>query len=167
MRNAILWVILFVALSSFSAAHKFYVSVTQVEYSEKDASLQIISRIFVDDMEATLEERYGITARLGTPEESGLAKEYVSRYFQTKFNVEVNGEEREVEFLGYRFDKDLLVCYLEVSGIPSESLRSVGVRNDLLTDMFEEQKNLVHLRILGQRKSLVLIRENNKGMLNL
>lgn len=167
MRNAILWVVLFVALSSFSAAHKFYVSVTQVEYSEKDASLQIISRIFVDDMEATLKERYGITARLGTPEESGLAKEYVSRYFQTKFNIEVNGAEREVEFLGYRFDKDLLVCYLEVSGIPSESLRSVGVRNDLLTDMFEEQKNLVHLRILGQRKSLVLIRENNKGMLNL
>ena len=167
MRNAILWVILFVALSSFSAAHKFYVSVTQVEYSEKDASLQIISRIFVDDMEATLEERYGITARLGTPEESGLAKEYVARYFQTKFNVEVNGEERDVEFLGYRFDKDLLVCYLEVPGIPSESLRSVGVRNDLLTDMFEEQKNLVHLRILGQRTSLVLIRKNNQGMLNL
>ena len=167
MRNAILWVILFVALSSFSAAHKFYVSVTQVEYSEKDASLQIISRIFVDDMEATLEERYGITARLGNPEESGLAKEYVARYFQTKCNVEVNGEERDVEFLGYRFDKDLLVCYLEVPGIPSESLRSVGVRNNLLTDMFEEQKNLVHLRILGQRKSLVLIRENNKGMLNL
>ena len=38
-------------LSSFTGAHKFYVSVTNVAYSEEEASLQIISRIFIDDLE--------------------------------------------------------------------------------------------------------------------
>jgi len=34
-------------------------------------------------------------------------------------------------------------------------------------DLFEEQKNILHFKIKDQKKSFVLIRENNKGMLNL
>ena len=34
---------------SFATAHKFYVSVTNINYSEDDAAFQITSRIFIDD----------------------------------------------------------------------------------------------------------------------
>ena len=33
------------------AVHKFYVSVTQVEYYPPDQAIQITSRVFIDDME--------------------------------------------------------------------------------------------------------------------
>ncbi|MDG1570785.1 hypothetical protein OZ410_00545 [Robiginitalea sp. M366] len=167
MKQRILLLALVLTLSSFGLAHKFYVSVTNVEYSEKNASLQVISRIFIDDLEATLLERYDLKAGLGTPEESPLAKAYIERYFRAKFALEVNGDPVEYTFLGTRTDKDLLVCYLEVPNLEAGTLTSIGVRNDLLTDMFEEQKNLVHLKALGKKHSLVLVRENNKGMLNL
>lgn len=166
-RISLLLLILMGTMSSFTALHKFYVSVTNVEYSEKDQALQVISRVFIDDLEAVLLERYDVQARLGTPEESGLAKAYVERYFRTKFGFAVNGEARDFTFVGYRFDKDLIVCYLEVPGVAPENLKTVEVRNDVLTDLFEEQKNLVHMKVQGKRKSFVLIRENNKGMLNL
>ena len=45
---------------SFSSAHKFYVSVTNIVYSEEDSAFQITSRVFIDDLDKLLEERYGI-----------------------------------------------------------------------------------------------------------
>ena len=153
-------------LMSFSGAHKFYVSVTNVEYSEKDQSFQIITRIFTDDLDELLKTRYGFQARLGTPEESPQADAYIERYFGEKFELSVNGNTQQYTFLGKRFDSDLIICYLELP-YQQTDLKSIELRNEILTDLFEEQKNLVHFNILGKKKSFVLIRENNKGMLNL
>jgi hypothetical protein len=154
-------------LSSFSGAHKFYVSVTNVGYSEEEASLQIISRVFIDDLENALKTRYEFDAHLATPDESEESEAYIERYFNTRFTVLINGSPVEYSFLGKRYDNDLIVCYIEVTGLSKEELKSVGIQNQILTDIFEEQKNLVHFDILGKKKSLVLVRENNKGMLNL
>lgn len=167
-RKFSLWLLVWVLpLMAFTAAHKFYVSVTNVDYSEKAQSLQIISRIFTDDMEAVLKARYDFDAGLATGAESEQAVAYIERYFRSRFSVTVNGQEQQFQFLGRRYDKDLLVCYLELPGVPSASLKSVEVYNALLTDLFEEQRNLVHLNILGQKKSFVLNSEGTKGMLNL
>lgn len=146
--------------------HKFYVSVTNIEYSEKSQSFQIISRIFIDDLDLLLKERYGIEAKLNTEAEAKVANEYIARYFDAKFLLSVNGEQRQVTFLGKRYEDDLILCFLELE-FPKEEIEEVSIQNDVLTDLFDEQKNLVHLKILGQKKSFVLIRENNKGMLNL
>ena len=154
-------------LTSFTGAHKFYVSVTTVAFSEEEASLQIISRIFIDDLENALKTRYEVDTGLSTPGESETADALIERYFNSKFTVFVNGSPAAYTFLGKRYDNDLIICYIEVTGIPKEKLKSVGIQNEVLTDIFEEQKNLVHFNILGQKKSFVLVRENNKGMLNL
>ena len=159
--------VLALLLTSFSGAHKFYVSVTNVEYSEPDESLQIISRIFIDDLDNLLRTRYDFDARLATEDEPGDADRYIERYFNSKFRVFVNGEERAYTFLGKKYDKDLILCFIEVSGVSRENLESVGVQNEILTDLFMEQKNLVHFKVLGKKRSVVLIRESNKGMLNL
>jgi hypothetical protein len=155
------------SLMAFSDYHKFYVSVTNVEYAEKEESLQIISRIFIDDLENALKTRYEVETSLATPQEAENADAYITRYFNAKFSVWINGEIREFTFLGKRYDKDLVVCYMEVEGLSKAEIQSVGIQNEILMDIFEEQKNLVHLNILGNKKSFVLIRENNKGMLNL
>jgi hypothetical protein len=157
----------FTGPESQEGAHKFYVSVTTVEYAQKEESLQIISRIFIDDLDSALQTRYDFKADLATEDESDLAPEYIKKYFNAKFSVFVNGAPIEYTFLGKKYDRDQVVCYLEVSGVPEAGLRSVGIQNEILMDVFEEQKNLVHLKVLGIKKSYVLVRENNKGMLNL
>jgi hypothetical protein len=160
-------------LTSFSGSehredfHKFYMSVTTVEYVQAEESLQIISRIFIDDLESTLQARYDFKAAMATAEESDLVTEYIKRYFNAKFTVFVNGQPREYTFVGKKYDRDQVICYLEVSGVPKAGLESVGIQNEILMDVFEAQKNLVHLKVLGIKKSYVLVRENNKGMLNL
>ena len=159
--------ILSLPLLAFTVAHKFYISVTSVEYSDKDRALQITTRIFIDDFEKVLQERYGIKGSLATREESDMADAYIEKYLRTKFMVEINDRPVDFDFLGKEYDNDIMICYLEVPKIDMSTATSISVENEVLMDIFEEQKNVVHFKLGNQKKSFVLIRENNKGMLNL
>tara|TARA_R110000772_G_scaffold246767_2_gene360496 strand:- start:513 stop:1031 length:519 start_codon:yes stop_codon:yes gene_type:complete len=159
--------ILLLPLLAFTVAHKFYISVTSVEYSDKDRALQITTRIFIDDFEKVLQERYGIKGSLATKEESDMADAYIEKYLRTKFMVEINDRPVDFDFLGKEYDNDIMICYLEVPKIDMSTATSISVENEVLMDIFEEQKNVVHFKLGNQKKSFVLIRENNKGMLNL
>lgn len=154
-------------LLAFAVAHKFYVSVTNISYSKKDQAFQITSRIFIDDFEQVLLERYGTESQLATDSESDLANEFIEKYLKTKFLLFIDGEQRTYNFLGKRYDNDIMICYLEVPQVDINTIKSIEVQNEILTDLFDEQQNVVHFKIMGRKKSFVLIRENNKGMLNL
>ena len=158
---------LVLGLMSFGIAHKFYVSVTNIQYSEKNNSFQITSRIFIDDLEAVLKERYGVTSNLATDKESNIAEAYIEKYFRTKFVLELDGEKVDYQFLGKAYDNDVIICYLELTDVKLDDISSVGFQNEILTDMFEEQQNIVHFKWKGKKRSFILIKENNKGMLNL
>ncbi|PRX53049.1 DUF6702 family protein [Flagellimonas meridianipacifica] len=166
VRNS-LFVLTVFAFLSFSVAHKFYVSVTHVKYSEKDTAFQITSRVFIDDLEDLLSERFGVTAKLATNDELENANTYIKRYFLQKFVVEINGEKVDYDFLGKTYDNDVVILYLEIPNIQLSETKSIAIQNEILTDLFDEQQNIVHFKWKGQKKSFVLIRENNKGMLNL
>jgi len=159
-------VLLFV-LTSFTEVHKFYLSVTNINYSEKNDALQITTRIFIDDLEALLKERYNINVTLDTNKESALAEEYIKKYLKTKFVLALNEENIAYNYIGKKYDNDVVIFYLEVPNVGFTALKSISVQNEVLTDLYEEQKNLVHIKWKGKKKSFVLIRENNKGMLNL
>ncbi len=159
--------IVLLPLVAFTTAHKFYVSVTNIKYSEKDESLQITSRIFIDDLEKVLEERYTIEGNLATEEESEIAMAYIEKYIRAKFSLKIDGETRNFNFLGRKYDQDIMVCYLEIPKVNISNVKSMEVQNEILTDLYGEQQNVVHFKLKGKKKSFVLIRENYKGMLNL
>ena len=152
---------------SFSSAHKFYVSVTNIVYSEDDSAFQITSRVFIDDLDKLLKERYGVEAKLANPNESKIADEYIEKYFRTKFVVQLDGAVVTYNFLGKRYDNDVVICYLEIPNVKLPEVKTMSIQNEVLTDLFDEQKNVVHVKWKGNKRSFVLIRENNKGMLNL
>ncbi len=160
-------VILLLPLLAFTVAHKFYLSVTSVEYSDRYRAIQLTTRIFIDDFDKVLLERYGIKGNLATKEESAMADTYIEKYLKEKFIVEINGKQVDYDFLGKVYDNDIMICYVEVPEISLESTSSISLRNEVLMDIFQEQKNVVHFRLGNQKKSFVLIRENNKGMLKL
>ena len=159
--------ILLLPLLAFTTAHKFYVSVTNIGYSEKDDALQITSRVFIDDLGQVLKERYDIDAKLSTDEESKLADAYLEKYFRAKFMVEINGENKSYEIIGRKYDNDVCIFYLELAAIELPSVKSIQIQNKMLTDLFDEQQNVVHFKINGKKKSFVLIKSDTKGMLKL
>ncbi|PCJ92726.1 MAG: hypothetical protein COA50_15605 [Flavobacteriaceae bacterium] len=159
--------ILLLPLLAFTSAHKYYLSVTNIAYSEKENTLQITSRIFIDDFDKILEERYDVKGNLATENESGIAIDYIKKYLKSKFAIKINGESKPIIFLGREYDDDIMVCYLEVPNINLSTTESIEIQNEVLFDLFDEQQNVVHFKINGKKKSFVLIRENDKGMLKL
>ena len=154
-------------LFAFATAHKFYLSVTHVNYSEKDGAIQITSRIFIDDFENVLQERYGFDAELATKNESEEADAYIEKYFRTKFAVEINGKNASYTFIGKKYDVDVMICYIEIPKVDLATTTSIQITNEILTDLYDEQQNIVHFKIDGKKKSFVLLKSDTKGMLNL
>lgn len=161
-----LLLIFLLPLFSFMTIHKFYVSVTEITYSDKDEALQITLRIFMNDLERTLEERYAIKANMATRKEHRDLEIYLQQYLNDKFNLKVNGKKVPLTFLGKEYETDIVKCYIEIKDINYQSLKSIEVVNEILFEQFEEQQNIVHFRLPGKVKSLLLIKENYKGLLN-
>ncbi len=154
MRLNIILIFLFLGFSSFDNYHKFYVSVTEIEHNEKAHSLQIISRVFTDDLENLLQTRYDPSIKLGKEVETEDVDKLISKYLQQKFTIEVDGREVKHIFLGKEYENDMTVFYIEVTEV--ENFRKIRVRNTVLMDLFEDQKNLIHVENKGKRKSLIL-----------
>ncbi|MDX1782680.1 MAG: DUF6702 family protein [Aequorivita vladivostokensis] len=150
-------------LISATSAHKFYVSITKIEYVKEKKSLQIITKIFTDDIEDALQQRYDPSISLDTKKETEAADEYLQKYILQKLNIKVNGKPVQLNFIGKEYDVDMLVAYIEVTNVPN--LKSIEIENKVLMEMFPEQQNIIHLKTTNSRKSLMLDKDESSGKL--
>src|SRR5690606_2667893 len=148
---------------SFKAAHKYYLSVTQVEYVEEKKSVQIISRIFMDDMENALKQNYDMSLSIDASDTSVLDA-YISKYVTEKIKIEINGEKTDFNFIGKETDLDIMKVYLEIENV--ENIRSFQITNKVLFELFKEQQNMVKLKMNNLHKSYLLNRQKQGAVLN-
>ena len=159
-----LFIVLVIPLCAFTAVHKYYVSVTQIEYVKEKASVQIISRIFIDDFEKLLRERYNPDITLSKDGEPAEVDFYVEKYLGEKIKIKINGKDTDVVFIGKEYEADIMYCYMEIENV--KSISSFEITNQVLFDLYGEQQNIVRTEINNKNKSFILIRENDKGLLN-
>ena len=159
----LLFIIAF-ALFSFTSVHKYYVSITQIEYVKEKQSLQIISRIFVDDFEKLIRNRYDNNITLNNNEDEVIIDQYVKKYLLEKIDISINGQAKAISFIGKKYDDDIMYCYLEIENIAS--IKSFEIKNKVLFDLFDDQKNIVRTNINDKNKTFMLIPEKDKGLLN-
>ncbi len=159
-----LFFVVLIPLFAFTTVHKFYVSVTQVEYVKEKQSVQIITRIFIDDFEELLRKRYDENITLNVSKDESSIDAYIQKYLNTKIQIEINGNYKELTFLGKEYEDDIVYCYLEITDI--ENIESFKITNQLLFDLFEEQQNIVKTNINSRSKSFMLTPNNDFGVLN-
>lgn len=150
-------------LMASSSAHKFYVSITKIEYVASQQSLQIITKIFIDDFEDVLQERYDSDLILDSTNDSQTVDVYIEKYLLKKIQLKANGATVTPQYLGKKYEVETLSCYLEVTGI--QDLMSLEVTNDLLFELFPEQQNIVHIKKDDKRRSLILLKDESTDML--
>lgn len=151
-------------LLAFTSIHKYYISVTQVNYVEEKKAVQITSRIFIDDFEKLLKERYDDNLILGDDNELKSVNLYMERYLKEKIKFKINGKEMNISFIGKEYDGDIMRCYLEITGV--KTIQSIEIINKVLFDLYDEQKNLVKFKINSKQKSYMLTSQNDKALLN-
>ncbi|UCE93420.1 MAG: hypothetical protein JSV73_11545 [Flavobacteriaceae bacterium] len=158
------FLIAFLTLPLFSfTIHKHYVSLTQIEFKEEKKAVQITMRCFLDDIEDAVEIRTGEKLELASKNEHEKAGIYMESYLRNKFNIWINGEQKDYNYLGKEYEDNEVFFYLELENITDIS--SISVQNSILLEAFEEQQNIVKLNIKGVDKTFILVRANDKEML--
>ena len=65
--------------------HKYYISLTKIDFIEKEKSVQITMRFFIDDIEKTLESRFELELELATEKENEKSDMYLEKYISSKY----------------------------------------------------------------------------------
>lgn len=157
------FIILVLPLLAFTTVHEFYTSVTQIEYVKEKQAIQIISRIFIDDFEKVLRERYDKSITLSDIKEKEQINDYIGKYLISKINIKINNIDSKIIFLGKEYDSDVMICYLEIKDI--ENIKSLEITNTVLFDLYLKQQNIVRTNVYSNKKSFVLIKGNDRGHL--
>jgi hypothetical protein len=159
MQNRLLNTFVLVLSLTFMAfsSHKFYVSLVQMDYNEKNSSLEITMKIFTDDLENALKVKSGLLLKLGTPNELPETDSVLSTYISDNFVLNSNGEEIKYQYLGKETELDVTWCYLEVSGILS--IEKIEITDKMLTELFDSQSNLIKIKYRNRELATLLNRD--------
>ncbi len=75
----------------------------------------------------------------------------IAGYVQRHLRLKVDGKEVELQFVGSEKEEDGTWSYFQVNDIPA--VRKIDAVNDLLYDGFNQQINIMHVTVGGQRQS--------------
>lgn len=156
--------ILIIPLLAFGM-HKHYISLTKVDYIKEKKAVQITMKFFLDDIEHALETRYEQPMDLASKSENEQAAQFLETYVRQKFKIWINGFEYNYHYLGKEYDNNDLYFYLEIENV--EDIKSISVQNNMLFEMFEEQKNYIKINVDSTQKTFILVKANDKEMLKL
>lgn len=163
----ILLLLCILPILAFQDKHKYYVSVSSIQYSQTDQSLQIISRVFIDDLEAVLSERYDFVGHLATKKEKKDSEYFIAKYLKTKFRFWVDNQAKQVTYIGREYEDDMIKIYLELPEITNLNGSTIHLRNEVLFDMFPEQQNIIHFKGMKSKKSYIFTKEIDKALLKI
>lgn len=149
---------------AFTSIHKYYISVTQIDYIKEKQTVQITTRIFIDDFENLLRQRYDKNITLAGKNESKNVNEYIESYLKDKLRIKISGQDTNLLFIGKDYDLDIMRCYLEIDNV--KEISSIEVSNKVLFDVFEDQKNIIKTNINSKQKSFILTVQDNQLVLN-
>ena len=153
MRIISLFFLTLITISCF-ALHKFYVSTTSIKYIPEDRSLQITAQVFTDDFEFALQK---ITSgiKLNPDNKVELVDSLIKKYFKKNLVFKSKDSILQFDYLGKIYRNDLLVAYLEI--LLDSTITNFDVKNTLLFDFTDDQKNILHFRSRGRRKSFLSV----------
>lgn len=144
--------------------HPMHVSVTEIDYNEKNKSLEIVSRIFIDDLETSIRkaennETIDLLKPTGT-----TTDQLVNKYLQSRFLIRVNGKPANPYYIAHEIDDLAMICYLEIEGV--KQVKTLDITISVIQELYDDQSNLVHVTYFGPVKSLRLTKEKPEGTLS-
>lgn len=145
-------------LTSFLAIifclHPIHVSVTEIDFDQKEHELEITMRVFIEDLELTLrnslsQPELDIIAPTGTTTDR-LVEDYLAEHFK----ISLDDKAQKTKYLGHEQEGDAFILYVQVSNV--KPWKSISIKNDIIMSTFSDQSNLVHVYIGDNVKSLRL-----------
>ena len=131
--------------SLFFLFHPFYISMTDIDYNDKNHEVEVSVRIFTDDFENTLrKEHSNINIDIEHPANQTQMNGFVNEYIQHHLSFQINGKQAAMGFAGYEKENESIWIYFEIKDV--SAVQKVVITNTLLHDYNENQINLIHIK---------------------
>ena len=135
-------------------AHPYHISVCDIEHNSESKSLQVSQRVFLDDLEEVLNQRFDIQIDVTHPKNPAYRDSLIQVYLFENINIRVDGKEKKRSYVGNEIEEDGMWCYIEYFGVKKVS--TLDIKNTVFFNKFDDQANIVHFKYAGKTKSLKL-----------
>ena len=144
-----------ILMTSFTPIiHKYYVGLTEVNIDSKKHTLDVSTKLFMDDLEAALLKSANKKVDLSTSVNNKEVQTILMNYLDANFKINVGGKLLKLKFVGYEVENDAVWCYSEVTNFKGQG--TVSIFYTLLYESFPEQANLMNVNWDGVSKSAKL-----------
>lgn len=141
-----LFLILIFFLSNFGQKyiyHPVHFSVINMEYNEQTQAFDISVKLFTDDFEKIINKKYNVVLNLGKENELKDYNKFIDRYIINNFVIVFDKKVVSKKLLQTKLtinndDKATWIYYT----LKSKKPHKVLIRNTLLNDLYNDQKNL-------------------------
>lgn len=157
LREIALSLVILLGLTASRPLHPVHTSVTQMQYNAAEKTFEVSLRVFTDDLEEALgKENNNQRVRLNDKDANGpLVEGYIRKHFGL---TNASRQRKPFRYLGKEQEMEATWIYVEVPY--SEPLEGSVLQQSLLTEVFDDQVNLVNVSYLTQKKT-VLFRKSN------
>jgi hypothetical protein len=142
------------AKSAPDAPHPFHVAVVELEHNAADKTFEISCKLFTDDFEKVLTQNYKTKVDLIHPTDKSSMDSLVKKYVLSHLSITADNKQVSFSYLGFEHENEAVYGYFQVDGVPS--VKKIDMVNTLMQDLFEDQVNLMHVKVGGERKSVKL-----------
>ena len=78
----------------------------------------------------------------------------IFEYIRSHLQITIDGKPVQMSFVGYEKEDVVVYSYLQVDNV--SSVKKVAIVNSLMHDMFDDQVEIIHMIVNGNRKSTKL-----------
>lgn len=130
-----------------ATGHPLKMAYTAVRYDASRRVFEISHRVFQDDFENALHTLYGYSGGdIFIQQQVAVTQRAVNIFFDRNFTFTVNGTTLRMHYRRMEQKQQMgVLVYYETDALPAGPIRSIRIRDTLLTDRFPEQVNMFHL----------------------
>lgn len=136
------------------AVHPIHIATVEIEHNATEKTLEITCKTFWDDFESILSKinnnRVDLTSDKAVDENGKKIYEYIKSHL----TITVDGKAIPLSFVGYEKEDVVVYSYLQADNVAS--VKNVSIVNSLMHDMFDDQVEIIHMIVNGNRKSTKL-----------
>ena len=123
----------------------------EFNYNSKSKTFEITGKFFMDDLENALNKKYGKSVHfLDSKSKSEITKQ-LENYSLEYIKLKSDNQFVAVNFVGYEEDHESVNIYLESA--PISTPKKVEAAVSFLYNLFDDQMNIIHIVVEGERKS--------------
>lgn len=134
--------------------HPLHISTVEINHNAKDRTLEISCHIFTDDFETVLSKLFKTKADLSSASLKQQMDTLVKKYVIGKLQIKADDRSTSLQYVGFEKEDQAIYAYFQVDNITS--VRKIDVTDSILHDLYDDQIEIIHVVVGGNRKSTKL-----------